>query len=211
MSRKGNLRLVRSKRAGLIARRHEQMAEAETVVGQFVCRFAFFESVLSEALRALSADSHVVDYLPELMDLHYRLKLLRYLGADCGLPAALFTELKRTCDAADELRKYRDWFAHGLTGLSSPFLTGPEARNVVGGAHKPRSKWKLSGEHGCARDALSALHREAFVTVPKIRECTEASDRLALAMQQLANKLGCFMRGEDWERIEVFKVAVPKL
>jgi hypothetical protein len=193
-----------------IEQRMALMDELRSVVGHFLSDFAVFESLyLTAALKAVSHDGTVIDYLPELMDLHYRLKLLKYLGAARKLPKPLMDDVRAVCKAADELRDHRNDIAHGAAVLSFPFLTNPESSDMVAGVQKRRSKWHLPEGHVTA-DEVAALHRTWLVTVPKIRECTAAAMHLQHATQQLANKLACYQRGEPWEQIVVGKVSVPK-
>jgi hypothetical protein len=193
-----------------IEQRMALMDELRTVVGHFLSDFSVFESLyLTAALKGVSSDATVIEYLSELMDVHYRLKLLKYLGTARKLPKPLMDDVKAVCNAANYLRDHRNDIAHGAAVLSFPFLTNPESTDVVAGVQKRRSKWTLP-EGQLTADEVMALHRQSMITVPKIRECTAAAVHLQHATNQLANKLECYKRGGHWEHLVVARVSVPK-
>src|ERR1700756_2214977 len=87
------------------------MDEVRQALGRFLADFSSFETIeLSAVLKAVSHDVTIVEYLPELMDLRNRLKLLKYLTDAQGLPKPLTDDVTEFRKSADDLREWRNEF-----------------------------------------------------------------------------------------------------
>jgi hypothetical protein len=103
--------------------------ELRLVVGTFLTEFAAFESMyLSAALRALSHDATLADYLQDLMDLEKRLRLLKCLAEAQRLPAELMKGVIAVRNKAEKLLKHRNAVAHGAaTAISGYGVRNPDS------------------------------------------------------------------------------------
>ena len=193
-----------------------KLAELREAVGNFLLMFTAFETLLlTRVLEAMSTDALLVEFLPELMDLSRRLKLLRYLGDARKIPPPLKDDLRAVCNAAEKLSEHRNDIAHGYVHISQPPIGGggPDyTSDTVAGVRKPRSKWKMPDDARSLTDEqLSVYHRDSLITVPMVQECGAAAALLARATQDLAEKIMCYRRGEDWQSRVVTKVTgIPK-
>lgn len=179
-------------------------------LGHFLAEFTAFESLyLTSALRALSGDAIVIDHLTELMDLYSRLKLLKYLGVAQKLPRPLMDDIKAVSNAANDLRDWRNEIAHGAVVISVPSLDDLTS-DAVAIVRRPRSK---IGDAAGTTDPkeLLALQREQWGhSAETIRGLIPSAVDLQYAGMQLAEKLTRYKRGEDWEKVSVKKLTVPK-
>jgi len=193
-----------------IARQMEQLDQLRSAIGGFLADFALFESMsLTMAITALSLDQTLVGYLPELMDLSKRLKLLRLLGRDRQLPQELQGDIKHVCGVATALLECRNEIAHGMAILTGPFLTEPDAE-LTPGVVRPRSQIVASlGTTALTVEQLRELEQQWVHSRPTILKWSEIAVRLQRSTQQLAEKLGRHQRAEAWQGVVVTRVEKP--
>jgi hypothetical protein len=179
--------------------------ELQAAIGRFLANFAVFESLyLTEALKAVSFDAIVVEYLAKLMPVEQRLKLLLYLRRASRIPKALMDDLKYVRSEADRLRQHRNEIAHGAAVLSSTGTDRVDFENAkaVPGVRRPVSKRPLPPEGPLD---LEALNLASLHTIPTILGWGSDAEALQLSTHEFAQKLGCYMRGEPWEHLTVTK------
>ena len=198
------------KRFNEIARQTQLFEELQTAIGTFLASFATFESAaLNAALSALSTDSTVIEFLPELMDLSNRLKLLKYVAIAKKLPEALQEDIAAVRSVANALRDCRNDIAHGTALLYGTFLTNPTSGDFVAGVQRPRSKRVIPREPLSPEGALD-LHRQWVHHVPTILKWAEIAGQLQRATLQLAIKLQHHQLGQRWEHIRLPAVEMPE-
>jgi hypothetical protein len=170
--------------------------ELSSVVGTFLTEFAMFESTyLSSALRTLSHDPTLVDFLEDLMDLEKRLRLLKRLAEAQRLPAELMSEVKAVRTAAIKLLENRNEVAHGAAAN----IGGYEVKNTdsfVLAVQLPMSKQKMPPGPITDVEEWHALAKSWHRTVPEIRVYIDRTKKLQSLMMNLTERLARHMRAE---------------
>jgi hypothetical protein len=176
-----------------VAESIERYDELRDAIGAFLANFAVFESLyLTEALKAVSHDVTVIEYLAELMPVEQRLKLLLYLCRARRVPEALMEDLKYVRKEADRLRQHRNEIAHGAAVLTSAVtdLRDIDRSKSVAGVRRPFSKRPPLPE---GQLDLEALNLASLHTIATIRGWAADAEALQLSTHQFAQKLaaGC--------------------
>jgi hypothetical protein len=189
-----------------VAESIERYDELRAAIGAFLANFAVFESLyLTEALKAVSFDVTVIEYLAELMPVEQRVKLLLYLCRARRVPKGLTEDMKYIRKEADRLRQHRNEIAHGAAVLSSTGTDRVDFENSksVAGVRRPLSKRPPLPPEG--QLDLEALNLASLHTIQTIRGWGADAEALQLSTHQFARKLGHYMRGEPWEHLTVTK------
>lgn len=173
-----------------------QFDELRLVVGTFLTEFAAFESYyLGCALRTLSHDATLVNFLEDLMDLEKRLRLLKRLAEAQRLPAKLMSEVNAVRNAAKNLLEHRNEVAHGAAGALSGY--GVRNPDLIGlGVGLPQGKLKRPPEPITDLKEWNAFLRSQHRTVSEIRRYTDKTKALQSMMRELTDKLSKHMRAE---------------
>jgi hypothetical protein len=181
--------------------------DLRAAIGTFLANFALFESLyLSTALKTLSTDPMVIEYLAELMPIEQRLKLLLYLCRTHRVPEALMRDVSYVRKVANDLREHRNEIAHGaavLTAAGADLLADPDDERWVPGVRRPASKRPTPTGEGSPD--VHALNMGSLHTIPTIRAWGADAEALQNSTVQLAQKLAAYRRGEPWEHMIVSK------
>jgi hypothetical protein len=171
--------------------------ELRTLVGMFLTEFAAFESMyLTAALRALSHDATLVEYLEDLMDLEKRLRLLQRLAEFRQLPLPLIAEVKSVRNAALKLLERRNEVAHGAAVVVGATYAGMDAKQFAAGVRLPKGKRKSLNLPITDVNELYAVAKTWHRTTPEIQGYVSQTYELQNATRLLTERLGKHARGE---------------
>jgi hypothetical protein len=149
-----------------------------------------------------------VEYLPELMDLSRRLKLLKCLAVAHRLPKILQDDISHIVKSAGGLLEYRNDVAHGMSGLFGDFLTNPNAE-LTPAVQRRRSQRNPPINPPTTPEEIGSLNREWRHEISDILSWSETAQQLQRSTHQLGHRLDAHKRGESWEHLAVTRVVKP--